>query len=92
MRGAYGETNFAKKTITINKRASKKDPLYKRPVNKGAKKYPDVLATAVHEEYHRTHPKATEKTTRKMERKIVKVMTPKQKQRIYGRFQKKSGR
>lgn len=89
LRGSYGQTDYANKTITINKKASKKDPLYKRPVNKGATKYPDVLATMVHEEYHRTHPKATEKQTRKAERRLVASMTPKQKQRMYGRYQKK---
>lgn len=90
LRGSYGQTDYVNKTITINKKASKKDPLYKRPVNKGAKKYPDVLATMVHEEYHRAHPKATERTTRKAERKLVASMTPTQKRRMYGRYQKKA--
>lgn len=86
MRGAYGETDFENKTIRINKKKSKERPLYKRPVNKGATKYPDVLATMVHEELHKNNPNATEKAVRKMERLKVVSMSKKQKQRTYSRF------
>lgn len=86
LRGAYGETDFNTKTIKINKKRSKESPLYKRPVTKGAKKYPDTLATIVHEEYHKNHPKATEKTTHKAERRIVSTMSSKQKKRMYSKL------
>lgn len=86
MRDAYGETNFATSTIRINKKKSKNSPMYKRPVNKGAKKYPDILGTIVHEEFHKNHPNATEKETRKAERRAVTTMTPAQKRKAYSRF------
>lgn len=86
LRGAYGETDFDNKTIRVNKEKSKKSPLYKRPVTKGARKYPDVLATMVHEEYHKNHPKATEKETIKAERRTVKKMKPAQKKKLYSRY------
>lgn len=86
MRGAYGETDLAKKHIRINKKISKNRPMYKRPVNKGASKYPDVLGTIVHEEYHKNHPKATERTVRTKERSIVKNLTSKQKHEVYGKY------
>lgn len=85
LRGAYGDTNFGTKTIRVNKSLAKKRPLYKCAVNEGASKYPDVLATIVHETYHKDHPKATEKQTRKAERKIVSKMSPKQKQKMYSK-------
>lgn len=88
MRGLYGETDTNAHIIRINKTLAKKHPLYKRPVNKGASKYPDVLGTIAHEEYHAKHPKATEKTVRRKERVIVKKMSPAQKKRMYGRFSK----
>lgn len=86
MRGAYGETDFANRTIRINKKKSKTSPMYKRPVNKGATKYPDVLGTIVHEEFHKNNPNATEKETRKAERRLVKRMSPAQKKKAYSRF------
>lgn len=86
LRDAYGETDFAKKTIVVNKKKSKEQPLYKRPVNKGATKYPDVLATMVHEELHKDNPKMTEKDVRKAERAKVSRMSPKEKKRVYSRF------
>lgn len=86
LRGAYGETDFANKTIRVNPKKSKENPLYKRPVTKGASKYPDVLATMVHEELHKDNPKATEKQVRKMERAKVATMSPKQKKRVYSRY------
>lgn len=86
MRGAYGETDFNNKIIRINKKKSKASPMYSRPVNKGAKAYPDLLGTIVHEEYHKNHPKATEKQTRKAERRLVTTMTSTQKKKAYSRF------
>lgn len=92
MRGLYGETDFDKRRIRINKRNSKKKPMYKRPVTKGAKKYPDVLGTIVHEEYHRKHEGATEKTTYRKERQIVRNLTPEQKKRFYRLYPNKKKR
>lgn len=86
MRGAYGETDFENKTIKVNKKKSKERPLYKRPVNKGATKYPDVLATMVHEELHKDNPSMTEKNVRKAERAKVAKMSSKEKKRVYSRY------
>lgn len=88
LRGAYGETDFKKKTIRVNRKRARLDPKFKRPVNKNATKYPDVLATMVHELHHATHPKATERQTIKAERRKVATMSKKEKRRVYSLFSK----
>lgn len=85
----YGETDFEKKKIRVNKKKSKKNPMYKRPVNKHASRYPDLLGTIVHEETHRKHPKMRERTVRKIERRMVKKLTKKQKRKYYNLYRKK---
>ena len=84
----YGEIDWNKKTIRINKKRSKKDPMHKRPVNKKAHKYPEVLDTIVHEEMHRKHPKMHEKTVRKTTKKLMKKMSRKQKRKHYNLYKK----
>ncbi len=86
--GSYGETDLRNKTIKINKKLIKKNPSKVRPVNKGAKKYPDLLDTIYHEELHIKHPKMTEKDVRKKTTKAVRTLTKKQKARLYGKYKK----
>ncbi len=82
----YGDFDEATGQIRINKKRAKKDPMHKRPIKKGAKKYPEVLDSIVHEEFHKRNPKATEKKTYKATKKIVKKLTPKAKKKLYGRY------
>lgn len=82
----YGETDLAKKTIKINKTMSKKHPVHKRPLNKHAKKYPEVLDTIAHEIHHVMHPKKLEKNVRKATKRLIKKMTPGQKRKHYNLF------
>jgi hypothetical protein len=85
MRG-YGETDLGKHTIRINKKLSKKDPVHKRPLNKHAKAYPEVLDTIVHERKHVEHPNMHEKTVRKLTKRHLKKMSPQQKRKNYSLF------
>lgn len=81
---SFGTTDTQKKKVQINKKMSKKTTLYggKRK-NSRDPKYPGVLDTIVHEHYHAKHPKATEKTTYKKTKQLVKNMGRKQKQKMY---------
>ena len=83
---SYGETDFQKGFIRINKSKSKKNPMKKRPVNKHAHRYPDVLDTIVHERKHVASPKMLEKNVRKFAKRMVKKMGKKQKQTHYSLF------
>ena len=84
--GVYGETDLRKKTIKVNKKMSKKDPVHKRPINKHAKAYPEVLDTIVHEVKHVAHPKKLEKNIRKETKRAIKKMSTKAKQKHYSLF------
>lgn len=83
---SYGETDLSKKTIRINKKLSKKDPLHKRKLHKNASKYPEVLDTIVHEAEHVKHPKKLEKNVRKDTKRKIKTMNSKQKRKNYNLF------
>ena len=83
---SWGDTNYVKKLIRINKKKSKKNPMHTRPVNKGAQKYPEVLDTIIHEELHATHPKMKHKAIYKKVKRLVKTMSKRQKQRMYNRY------
>lgn len=82
LRGAFGETDYGKRTITINK---------KRHKNKAAlKKFPKIdqtlLNTIVHEETHAAHPRMLERTVRKVARRKTMTMSIKEKNKLYGRY------
>lgn len=81
LRGAFGETDFEKKTVRINKKMHKtarKTGKYDVP-----KKDSTLLNTIVHEKLHTQHPKMTEKSVRKLARAMAGRMTPKQKAKHY---------
>ena len=77
MRGAYGETDYKKKTIRINKKA------HNKPRYGIAKKDATLINTIIHEELHKKHPKRHEKTIRKQARKTATHLSTKNKQRLY---------
>jgi uncharacterized protein YneF (UPF0154 family) len=85
LRGAYGQTDFDKKEIVINKKAHRK--------NNGRKKLvpnPDgsenKLITILHEMGHKNHPKMSEKGVEKLARAMKPKLSTKQKQRLYAKF------
>lgn len=81
MRGAFGETNFQKKVIRINKKAHKHvSPSLRSGF---AKKELTLINTLVHERMHSQHPRMHEKTVRRKTRDLVKRMSTAQKQKLY---------
>jgi hypothetical protein len=84
MRGAYGETDYNKKTIRINK-ARHQSPNAKRIAKKkdGSE---SLINTITHEEMHAAHPKMHEGTVRRKAASLVKRMRPTTKKRLYARY------
>ena len=82
----YGETDYKKKTIEVNKKLSKSNPMHKRKLHKNASKYPEVLDTIAHEVRHVMHPKEHEKNIRKNVKKAIKHMNKKVKQKYRSLF------
>lgn len=84
LKGAYGETDFVKRTITINKKR------HKGKRHPGVRKNPDgsanLLDTIVHEMMHSKHPRMKEKTVRKKTPRVVKRLSKKQKKKLYSKF------
>lgn len=83
---AYGETDFYKRIITINKKLHKSKK-YKRVVaNKDGSE--SLLNTEIHETLHAKHPQMTEKHVRNKAKRIMKKITKKGKQKYYASFKK----
>lgn len=80
MRGAYGETDLEKGEIRINKKRHF-DKKYKM-VNPTGDPHKDLASTVNHELLHVKHPKAYERTIRKMEKKAAHHMSAKRKQTL----------
>lgn len=81
---SYGETDFTKKVIKINKKAHKAKGLKRINPNKnGTEK---LISTIVHEEKHAKSPYMKEKNVRKFEKKAVARMSAKQKARKYSQY------
>lgn len=76
MKGSYAETDFDKRTVTINKKRHRTKPLHK-------KRYAEIADTIRHEKFHIEHPKMTEKVVRKRTGKWIKKASKKQKQKLY---------
>ncbi len=85
-RKIYGVTDDKNRVVKVNKALSKKKPLHKRPIKKGASKYPEVLNTITHEILHEKNPKMTEKDAYKKTNKLMKTMPKKQRQKMYNKF------
>lgn len=81
IKGAFGETNFNKKVIKVDKAKHKKIDRYDVP-----KKDATLLNTITHEDMHRQHPNMTEKQVRKKTRSKVKKMSRKVKNKLYKKF------
>jgi len=83
---SYGDIDLDKKIIRINKDKSKKNPLFKLPVNRYASKYPDILDSIVHEEQHRKYSKMTEKEVDKKTKELVQELSRRRKQQLYNKY------
>lgn len=77
---AFGDTDFQKKLIRINKRKSLKS-------GPG-----ELLDTIKHELTHAKHPKMGEKRVRSVTETVLKRATTRQKSRLYGMIKKKRSR
>ena len=84
MRGAYGETDYAKKTIRINKRRHKSKTAARIAPNKNGTE--SLINTILHEETHRKHPKMKEKTVRKKATRLATALGRRAKKRLYSLF------
>lgn len=73
LRGAFGEADFDKKVIAINKKAHKQ-------------KGESVIDTLVHETMHKNHPDMKEKTVRKKTPALVQRMSQRSKQKLYNKI------
>lgn len=86
LKGSYGETDFDKKTITVDKARHKKAKKQTFKQRGFSKKDASLINTIVHEKMHQKHPKMHEKTVRRKSRKVVKKLSPKTKKKLYAKF------
>ncbi len=85
LRGAFGETDYDKKIVRINKRRhAKNQPVRHLTKNKDGSE--NMLVTALHEINHVKHPKMGERGVEKLARAMKSRMSKKQKNRIYSKF------
>ena len=84
MKGAYGETDYAKKTIRINKKRHKSASSGRITKNRDGSE--SLINTIVHEELHASHPKMKEKTVRRTALKLVTRLKPRTKKKIYSLY------
>lgn len=84
MRGAYGETDFEKKTIRINKKAHKRKS--RKKINPNKNGFESLIDTIAHELTHVRHPNMREKNVRKKTAAGIKKMGNKIKKRLYSKL------
>lgn len=84
LRGAYGQTDFEKRVIEVNKKAHKDKKRARITPNKDGTE--SLIHTIVHEENHRKHPKKHERTVRREEKPMVKKLSKKQKKKLYDKY------
>lgn len=85
VRGAYGQVDFKKKTVTVDKARHRKSTAKRITPNKDGSE--NLFVTAYHELMHVAHPKWTEKQVEEKAKKARKTLSTKQKARIYAKFQ-----
>ena len=86
IKGAYGETDFTKKTVKINKQYHKSKGDHPPDIKKNKDGSASMVDTAQHELIHKQHPKMWEKTVRKLTPKKVKKLSKKTKQKLLNKF------
>lgn len=85
-KGLYGETDFQHKTITVNKERHKSKGTHGNGIKKNKNGSASIIDTIVHEEMHSKHPKMHEKTVRRLTPRKLKVMSNKNKKRLYSKY------
>lgn len=83
---AYGTEDDVTHTAVVNKRLSKLHPTHVRPITRGAKAYPEVLDSEVHELTHASHPGETERGVYGGMKKKLTSMSKKAKAKVYSMF------
>jgi hypothetical protein len=73
LKGAYGDIDFTKRVIRINKKM-------------GRDKLGNIIDTIVHEEMHARHPRMHEKTVRRLVPQRLRAMTPEAKKRLAAKY------
>ena len=86
MKGAYGETDFEKKQIRINKKRHAKGKPHDKRTKKNRDGSASIIDTIVHEEMHAKHPKMKERTVRKLTPKKVLKMSVEAKKKKYSQY------
>lgn len=80
LRGAYAESDLDTGLVRVNKKRHFQKG-FKR-VNPAKDGHEDLASTVQHELLHFKHPKAHEKTIRKMEKSTMKRMSPRRKKQL----------
>lgn len=90
LRGAFGETDFAKKTVRINKKkhVDKKALARERRYNRLKNGHESMLDTIAHELDHVAKPNATERATAKHAKQGIKKLSTRKKRKLYRLFEK----
>lgn len=83
---AYGETDFEKKTIRINRKRHKSAKVDRISAKADGDEH--LGMTIYHEELHRKNPSWTEKKVRKQEKSGWKKLSPAQKKSYYSKLTK----
>ncbi len=84
---SFGDFDEKTGIIRINKKMSKQRSFTGHgKIVKKKGRYPELLDTIVHEEYHKKNPKASEKKTRNVTKRLVKKMGRKAKAKAYARY------
>lgn len=78
VRGAFGETDYDRKVIKINKKAHKTGTMTRNPDGSES-----LLTTILHEVNHVRHPKKGERGVEKLARAMKSRMGPRQKAKYY---------
>lgn len=73
LKGAFGETDFSKKRILINRKLHKK-------------RKESIIDTLVHETMHKNHPRMKEKTVRKRTPAVLSRMSERSKRKLYSKI------
>jgi len=82
LRGAFGETDFDKKVIRINK----KRHISSKAWSSTPKRDRTLKNTILHEEIHAKHPRMLEKTVRKLARREAASISKKKMNKLYSRY------
>lgn len=84
--GTYGETDWDKKIISVNKQYHKSKGNHRAGVRKNKDGSANITDTILHEIEHKNHPKMYEKNIKKLTRKRYKKLGRKSKQKLLAKL------